>query len=64
MTDASRPVTGHTDKVVFAGFSADGRQLIVVDHQAQIATHYDDVPRNELGLRAWLAQVAHDVRTR
>ena len=64
VTDASRPLAGHTDKVVFAGFSADGRRLIVVDHLAQIATHYDDLPRNELGLRAWLAQVAHDVRAR
>jgi eukaryotic-like serine/threonine-protein kinase len=64
VTKISRPLAGHVDKVVFAGFSADGRRLIVVDHAAEIATHYDDLPRNELGLRAWLAQVAHDVRAR
>jgi WD40 repeat protein len=51
---ASRTLLAFEDAVLFAGYTADGRGIVAVDHGTSFARAPDDLPFDEAGLRAWL----------
>jgi WD40 repeat protein len=57
-----RPLVGHEDTVLFATPLADPPRVLAVDRFHQIAEYPDDLPRDEAGLRAWLAAATNRVR--
>jgi WD40 repeat protein len=52
VSNASRALPGSD---LFASFTSDERSVIAVDQVDGISWHADDLPRDEAGLRAWLA---------
>ena len=56
-----RLLTGHTGAVTILRFAADARSLLGIDTAGRAIRWADDLPRDPVGLRAWL-DAHHDPR--
>ena len=56
-----RPLIGHTGNVAVLRFAPDARSLLSVDREGRAIRWADDLPRDPVGLRAWL-DAHHDPR--
>jgi WD40 repeat protein len=53
-SETSRPLLGHDDAPVFAGFTASGA-IVGVDHDGRISRYRATTPYGEAALRTWIA---------